>query len=148
MTAKSQYPQKQMKFCGLAVSFCFLTVLVFAQHQLPRATPEGFALPNGWSITPVGRFVPTEDMVLKLLISPDDRVVIGSHSGYNPHGVVAVSTKSEEAIQRIPLKTTWLGMAWSPDGKSLYVSGGNANGKKDKAALSPQSMSFLTAMES
>jgi YVTN family beta-propeller protein len=99
-------------------------------QQVPHATQAGFALPNGWSISPAGRSVKTEDMVLKLVTAPDDRVVIGSHSGYNPHGLVTVDEKSEEAIQRIHLKTTWLGMAWSPDGKTLYVSGGNANGQK------------------
>jgi len=69
-------------------------------------------------------------MVLKLVTSPDDRVVIASHSGYNPHGLVVADQKSDEALQRIHLKTTWMGMAWSLDGKTLYVSGGNANGQK------------------
>jgi YVTN family beta-propeller protein len=91
---------------------------------------DGYALPNGWKITPPGRSIATEDMVLKLIPSPDDRVVIASHSGYNPHGLVVADQKSEEALQRIKLKTTWLGMAWSPNGRTLYVSGGNANGKK------------------
>jgi YVTN family beta-propeller protein len=99
-------------------------------RQLPQATADGFALPNGWKITPPSHVIPTEDMVLKLVTSPDDRVLIASHSGYNPHGLVVADQKSEEATQRIKVKTTWLGMAWSPDGKTLYVSGGNANGQK------------------
>ena len=98
--------------------------------QLPHATDDGYQLPNGWQITPVGRAVKTEDMVLKLVASPDGKVVIGSHAGFNPHGLDVVDTKSEEAVQRIRLKTTWLGMAWAPDGKTLYVSGGNASGSK------------------
>jgi YVTN family beta-propeller protein len=110
-----------------------LFVVVFAitlRAQLPHATPDGYALPNGWKISPAGRLVNTEDMVLKLITSPDDRVVIASHSGYNPHGLVIADENSEEVLQRIPLKTTWLGMAWSPNGRTLYVSGGNANGQK------------------
>ena len=35
--------------------------------------------------------------------------------------------KTQEAVQRIPLKSTWMGMAWSRDGRTLYLSGGNAN---------------------
>ena len=112
--------------------------LLLAQTQLPHAVGDGFALPNGWKITPPGRFIATEDMVLKLITSPDERLVIASHSGYNPHGLVVADQKSEEALQRIELPTTWLGMAWSPDGRTLYVSGGNANGKKKiAAALAP-----------
>jgi YVTN family beta-propeller protein len=54
------------------------------------------------------------------------RAVIPCVRDFNPHGVVVIDTKSREALQRIGLKTAWLGMAWSPDGKTLYVSGGNA----------------------
>lgn len=129
------YSQEDMKI----VSAAFLLLMTWAgTGQVPHSTQAGFALPNGWSITPAGRSVKTEDMVLKLIPAPDDRIVIGSHSGYNPHGLVTVDERSEEAIQRIHVKTTWLGMAWSPDGKTLYVSGGNANGqKKIDATLAP-----------
>ncbi len=102
-------------------------LMIFALHtpaQLPHATPDGYALPNGWKISPPAHAVASEDMVLKLITSPDDRLVIASHSGYNPHGLLVVDQKSQEAVQRIRLKTTWLGMAWSPDGRTLYVSGG------------------------
>src|ERR1700755_407179 len=112
----------------LLVGAAFLAAAVYA--QLPKATPDGYALPNGWKITPPGRFVNTEDMVLKLVTSPDDRVVIASHSGYNPHGLVVADPKTDEGFHSIRLKTPWRGMAWSPDAKTLYVSGGNANGQK------------------
>lgn len=90
---------------------------VFA--QLPHPTSDGFDLANGWKITPAGKAVWTEDLVLKLVTAPDGKVVIASHSGYNPHGVVVIDTKTQEVIQRIGLKTTWMGMAWSRDGKTL-----------------------------
>ena len=100
--------------------------------QLPHATPGGFDLANGWRITPVGKAVGAEDTVLKLVAAPDDRAVIASHSGYNPHGIVVIDAKTQETIQRIPLKSTWMGMAWSPDSKTLYVSIGNANSSEGK----------------
>ena len=129
-------------FCwtGFNAATALLTLVCSlpAQVQLPHPTPDGYALPNGWKITPPPRTVATEDMVLNLVTSPDDRVVIASHSGYNPHGLVVADQKAEEALQRIRLKTTWLGMTWSPDGHTLYVSGGNANGKKNIApSLAP-----------
>ncbi len=105
-----------------------------APAQQPHPIPNGYALPNGWQITPPAHSIATEDMVLKIVTSPDDRVLIASHSGYNPHGLVVADQKSQEALQRVKLRTTWLGMAWAPDGKTLYVSGGNANGKKNIAA--------------
>ena len=75
-----------------------------AAAQLPHATPGGFDLANGWHITPAGKAIGTEDLVLKLVTAPDGRAVIASHSGYNPHGVVVIDAKTQEPIQRIGLK--------------------------------------------
>ena len=68
--------------------------------------------------------------MLNLVVSPDGRIVIASHSGYLPHGIDVFDVKTQKQIQHIELKTTWLGMTWSPDGHTLYVSGGNATGAK------------------
>jgi YVTN family beta-propeller protein len=100
--------------------------LLVAQNK-PHPIPGGYALPNGWRITPLGTAVETEDLVLNTVTSPD---VVALHAGYNQHGLVVIDTKTEQAIQRIPLPTAWLGMAWSLDGKRLFVSGGNAVGKR------------------
>ena len=113
--------------CILVLSAVVACVL--PAQQLPHAFPGGYALPNGWRITPLGQPIPTEDMVLNLTAAPDGKAVIGLHSGFNPHGIVVVNPRTEEAVQRIPLPSAWLGMAWAPDGATLYVSGGNANGK-------------------
>jgi hypothetical protein len=50
-----------MKFRDLSPSLILVGALCL-NAQLPHATQSGFALPNGWSITPVGRSVRTEDM--------------------------------------------------------------------------------------
>ena len=59
--------------------------------------------------------------------------MIASHSGYLPHGLVVIDTKTQKEVQRIKLKTVWLGMTWSPDGHTLFIPGGNATGTKDIA---------------
>jgi YVTN family beta-propeller protein len=107
-----------------------------AAKALPGPTPGGgFDLPNGWRITPAGqRIADLNDLVLKMVPSPDGRVIVAGHSGYLPHGLSVIDAKTHRVIQEVPLKTTWLGLAWSPDGHTLYVSGGNANGEKKIAA--------------
>ena len=86
-------------------------------------------LPNGWKLTLLGKSIPTEDLILKTVVSPDGKAVVAVTAGFNPHGLVVVDTKTEQATQRITLKSAYNGLAWSADGKSLFVSGGNANGK-------------------
>jgi YVTN family beta-propeller protein len=100
-------------------------------HRLPRPVPGGFDLPNGWRITPAGKAIAaTGDLVLNMAVAPDGKIVVASHSGYLPHGIDVFDVKERKQIQHIDLKTTWLGLTWSPDGHTLYVSGGNATGEK------------------
>ena len=102
-----------------------------ATTQNPKYIEGGFDLPNGWRITPAGKPIATiEDWVLNAVASPDGKTVVATHSGYQPHGIDVIDVKTRKLVQEIPLKTTWLGLAWSPDGHTLYVSGGNATGAK------------------
>ena len=117
----------------IAVVALFAAGCLFAQDT-PKPIPGGYALPNGWRITPAGKSLPTEDMVLNVTGSPDGKGMVALHSGFNPHGIVVVDQKTDEPTQRIALKSAWLGMAWSPDGKKLFVSGGNAAGRQPSKA--------------
>jgi YVTN family beta-propeller protein len=116
-------------------------LLVFATAlaaQVPHELPEGgFALPNGWRITPFGKSIPTEDLILNMQPSPDARAVIVQHGGYNPHGLVVIDTETESAVQRIALPNAWLGLAWSRDGSRLFVSGGNSNHPRNTSGPAP-----------
>ena len=52
------------------------------------------------------------------------------NSGYLPHGISLIDARTHKVIQSVPLKTTWLGLAWAADGKSFwytrYPTGGPA----------------------
>jgi YVTN family beta-propeller protein len=103
-------------------------------QQNPKYIAGGFDLPNGWRITPAGKAIATiEDLVLNAVVSPDGKIIVATHSGYLPHGIDVIDVKTRKLVQQIPLKTTWLGLAWSSDGHTLYVSGGNATGAKNIA---------------
>ncbi len=118
----------------LAFSLPLLSV-VFA--QAPHPIPGGYDLPNGWRITPVGKAIHTEDLILNLTASKDERVVVALHGGFNPHGLLVIDTLTEEPVQGIGLESAWLGMTWSQDGSKLYVSGGNASGARHRTAVAP-----------
>lgn len=109
-------------------------VLGAQTRRLPKHFADGSDLPNGWRITPAGKAVgEMNDLVLNLVSSPDGKVVVSVNSGFLPHGIDLFDAKTHKHLQHIELRSTWLGMAWSQDGRTLYVSGGNASGAKNKA---------------
>jgi len=106
--------------------------------ETPHAIPGGFDLPSGWRITPASTpIAQTGDWVLKLTVAPDGRAIIALNAGYQPHGLTVIDPKTHAVVQRITLRSAWLGMSWAPDGKTLFVSGGNATGDKPPPGKSP-----------
>ena len=100
--------------------------------RLPRHFAGGSDLPNGWHITPAGKTIASMgDLITNLTVSPDGRILVSVNSGYLPHGIDVFDARTQKHLQRIELRSTFLGMAWSPDGHSLYVSGGNAKWTPD-----------------
>jgi YVTN family beta-propeller protein len=106
----------------LTLLVCFATLFL---AQLPGPSPDGYLLPNGWRLSPVGKMVHTEDLLLNIVPTPDGKNMVAIHSGFNPHGLVVIDGATDEAAQRLPLLVTWMGLAWNPEGTRLYVSGGN-----------------------
>lgn len=114
--------------------FALLGIL-HAQVPAPTAN-SGYDLPNGWKLTPAGKQIRTEDMVLGLSQAPDGKALIALHSGFNPHGILVVDTATEEPTQRVPLKSAWMGLTWAPNGKRLFASGGNGISRTNPTAAS------------
>ncbi len=106
-----------------------LALATVAQAQIPGETPNGYVLPNGWRLTPAGRHAELPDYVLNVTPSPDGRSIVALHCGHGPHGLAVIDPVTMQVRQQVPLKSAWLGLAWAPDGKSLFVSGGNAESR-------------------
>src|SRR5262249_41934506 len=81
---------------------------------------------SGWKLTPAGRHVAINPMPLKLAISHDGQTLAAVCSGRFT-GVAVLDLKTEQARQWIPLDRTFNGLAFSNDGKHLYVTGGNSD---------------------
>lgn len=93
---------------------------------LPGVDGDSRILHNGWRITPVGRHIPTNDMLLGGAISPDGKTLAVANCGYNAHRIHLIDIATEKEITQLVVPTAWNGIAWSPDGNSLYVGSGCA----------------------
>ena len=88
-----------------------------------RQTDGSVLLPNQWTIQPVGRQVAVGDFPVNLALHPAGRYVAVLHCGFGPHEVRILDAETETEVSRQPVEEAFYGLAWSPDGGRLFVSG-------------------------
>ena len=99
-----------------------------ATHDLPAQTVETALtrLPTGAQLDPAGRSIAVGNMPLGALATADHRLVVVSLSGWREQGIQVIDRASGRVVQRVPERGAFLGLAWSADARTLYVSGGSA----------------------
>jgi DNA-binding beta-propeller fold protein YncE len=102
---------------------------IFAQAQTPgegTTRPAYFSpLATGLTLDPVGSFLDLGSMPLAMALSPDGNSLVVVLSGWREQGVQVVDLKSMRVTQTLEQPSAFYGLAFSGDGKELYVSGGN-----------------------
>ncbi|MGH7533398.1 MAG: YncE family protein [Gemmatimonadales bacterium] len=87
------------------------------------APPESGAigrLPTGQRLDPAGVTRAVGQMPLGMALSPDGRHVALLLSGYREQGLQVVDREGT-VTQTIPQVAAFIGLAFSPDGRSLYA---------------------------
>lgn len=115
----------------LVLALVAVGAVAFATYRLvdkgnDAVHPGPHLLFNGWGVTPVGDQIPTGDMPLKVIFSPDRRQLVTTTLGFQGVHLTTVDAASKKVIQSLDLDRVWNGIAFSPDGKTLYVAGGNS----------------------
>jgi YVTN family beta-propeller protein len=86
------------------------------------ASPQ---LPTGVRLEPTGRVIDVGNMPLSMTLTPErDRAVVVL-SGWRQQGFQIVDLATGAITQTVPLDAAFIGAAFSQDGKTLYISGGN-----------------------
>ena len=88
--------------------------------------PNENLLFNGWGMTPAGQHVTISDLPLKMVVSPDKKVLLAASAGYNDPGLSLLDIASRRVTQFFPLDRIWNGLAFSADGRRIFVSGGDS----------------------
>jgi DNA-binding beta-propeller fold protein YncE len=95
-----------------------------AEITWPGMTKAGSVLlPNGWSLKPAGRQSALGDFPVLIVENPKTPVMAVLHAGYGEHEVMLISTVTGKTQSRVAVKETFSGLAWSPDGRRLFVGG-------------------------
>ena len=103
--------------CLLLFLFAFTTALAQNANQT--------CLPTGVCLDAAGGSLDVGNMPLAMALSPEgDRLVL-SLNGWRQQGIQVVDPRSGRVVQTIAQPGAFLGLAFSPDGRTLYASGGN-----------------------
>lgn len=96
-------------------------------HAYGQATATTYTQPlaTGVRLDPVGDAIHVGSMPIGMAVSPGGQQVALVLSGWREQGLQIVDLKSRRVTQTLPQDAAFLGIAFSRDGKELYVSGGN-----------------------
>jgi DNA-binding beta-propeller fold protein YncE len=91
---------------------------------LPGLQPDGSVLlPNQWSLRPVGHQLVVGDFPVNIALHPGGRYAAVLHSGYSQHEVRILDVQKGVPVSQAALDESFYGLAWSPDGRTLFCSG-------------------------
>lgn len=131
-----------------------LSLSSLARDDPPEARPprysgptkEGFLLPNGWTLSPVGDQVPLTDLPLNIVPLPDSRHALVGTAGYNAHELSLIDLETRAAVDRETVRQSWFGLALDEPTGRVWWSGGGA-GMRHRYELKGPELSRVGADE-
>jgi DNA-binding beta-propeller fold protein YncE len=104
-----------------------LLFLLLLQPSVHAQAPPTYVQPlaTGERLDPIGTVVDLGSMPLAMALAPGGDQVAIVLSGWRQQGVQIVDLKSHRVLQTLEQPSAFLGIAFSADGKELFVSGGN-----------------------
>jgi len=114
--------------CSSLVFGLILISLTFVSAaQTDSQKSDKITLPNGWSLSPSGDQIPLGDLPLNIALTPDLQYAAVTNNGQSTQSVQLIRIRDQKLVDTYEVGKSWLGLAFSDDGKSLYASGGNDN---------------------
>lgn len=122
---------KNLKIAAITFSAFILTALcvsgpVFGQ-TLNEIMAKQISLANGWKLSPVGKTLPLGDLPLNIAIHPSGKLLAVTNNGQSTQTIQIIDSKEFKTLDIDTIGKSWLGLAFSDNGKYLYASGGNDN---------------------
>lgn len=115
-----------------ALALCVLLAAAVISNSQPPAREQvgplangGYLLNSGWRVKPAGTEIQLDTLPMASILSKDGRFLIVMNGGYNPPSLSVLDTKDGHEIGRTPVADAWLGLALSPNGRTLWVGGGS-----------------------
>jgi DNA-binding beta-propeller fold protein YncE len=108
-------------------SSLLLALFSFSQNNIAKLEANKVTLPNGWSLTPVGRSFPLGDLPLNIAVSRSKKLMAVTNNGQSVQSIQLIDPSTETILDNKIIPKSWYGLQFSADEKKLYASGGNDN---------------------
>lgn len=100
---------------------------VFAQRPGKAEGTKQVLLPNGWSLSPVGRSLKLGDLPLNIQVSHNKKRIAVTNNGQSIQTIQLIDIKTEKVTDEKVIDKSWYGLQFSDKDDKLYASGGNDN---------------------
>jgi len=110
----------------LLINLLFIGVFSHAQ-ETKIEIQNTIKLPNGWSLSPAGKSLPLGDLPLNMAVSASKKYMAITNNGQGKQSIQLINLSKNKIVDNIAIDKSWLGIAFTKDEKTLYVSGGNDN---------------------
>ena len=103
-----------------------LVQLLFSQ-TLQQLEAKRVGLPNGWSLTPIGKSLALGDLPLNMAVLPSKRFIAVTNNGQSVQSLQLIDAVNNKVLHNKIIPRSWYGLKFSSDERFLYASGGNDN---------------------
>lgn len=111
----------------IVLSFGIIFSVVIFSQTIEQVEANKVTLPNGWSLTPIGRSFPLGDLPLNIAVSKSKKLMAVTNNGQSVQSIQLIDPAAEKILDSAVIPKSWYGLQFSADEKKLYASGGNDN---------------------
>src|SRR2546423_2714353 len=115
----------RLAHCCIAITLVFTALSVTPPLHAADDANSTPRLPTGARLDPAGRSFDVGNMPLAMQLSPAGDPCILSLNGWREQGIQVIGRATGRVVQTLKQPAAFLGLAFSPDGHTLYASGGN-----------------------
>ena len=105
-----------------AIAALLLTASLQSQ-TLSQLDSSRIHLPNGWSLTPVGKSIPLGDLPLNIAVSNSKKYIAVTNNGQSTQSIQLISALIKKELDEVVIPRSWYGLKFGAGDKYLYYSG-------------------------
>src|SRR4051812_30293383 len=100
-----------------SVFFYLLIICSIYTSAQNKNIPAQINLPNGWSLTPVGKSLSLGDLPLNIAVSSTKKYIAVTNNGQSTQSIQLIDVQREKILDSIEIAKSWLGLKFSADEK-------------------------------